>query len=173
MIETLAFVLTGLGLTASIVYYANILKNANQTRELQLKAQEQALKTRNATFFNQTVGLFVQGKEALNNILILQANQFSSIEEYRELSKNPEYVFAYLWVEQMFEIFGIYLKQGVVDIEMISLYQPWFYSWFWGMYKDVIYDNRKRTNRSSYCQNCEYFCTTIIDYLKEHPELAP
>ena len=55
MIETIALVLTGLGLTASIVYYANILNNANKTRELQLesqeltrKAQEQALETRQA-----------------------------------------------------------------------------------------------------------------------------
>jgi len=46
MIETIAFVLTGIGLAASIVYYANILSNANKTRELQLKAQELAAETR-------------------------------------------------------------------------------------------------------------------------------
>ena len=36
-LEVLALVLTGLGLTASIVYYANILLNANKTQKLQLE----------------------------------------------------------------------------------------------------------------------------------------
>ena len=45
-LEFVALILTGLGLTASIVYYANILNNANKTRELQLKSQEQTLETR-------------------------------------------------------------------------------------------------------------------------------
>ena len=46
MIETIGFILTGLGLTASIVYYANILNNANKTRELQLESQKHAAETR-------------------------------------------------------------------------------------------------------------------------------
>ena len=36
MIETLAIALSGLGLAASIVYYANILNNANKAREREL-----------------------------------------------------------------------------------------------------------------------------------------
>ena len=32
MIETIAFVLTGIGLAASVIYYANILSNANAAR---------------------------------------------------------------------------------------------------------------------------------------------
>jgi hypothetical protein len=53
MIETIAFIKTGIGLTASIIYYAkvlenaNILNNANKTRELQLKAHEETLCTYN------------------------------------------------------------------------------------------------------------------------------
>jgi len=32
-LEVVALVLTGLGLTASIVYYANIIKNANKAKQ--------------------------------------------------------------------------------------------------------------------------------------------
>ena len=35
-IDVFAFVLTGLGLAASILYYANMLANANKTRKAQL-----------------------------------------------------------------------------------------------------------------------------------------
>ena len=36
MIDTLAFILTGLGLSASLVYYARVLENSNKTRQAQL-----------------------------------------------------------------------------------------------------------------------------------------
>ena len=39
MIEFLPLVLTGLGLTASIVYYASVLRNQNKTRQTQLFLQ--------------------------------------------------------------------------------------------------------------------------------------
>ena len=38
--EFLAIILTGLGLTASIVYYANILRNANKTQQMQLETRQ-------------------------------------------------------------------------------------------------------------------------------------
>ena len=41
--EFLAVILTGLGLTASIVYYASILRNANKTQEIQLETRQAQL----------------------------------------------------------------------------------------------------------------------------------
>ena len=42
MIESIPYVLTGIGIIVSILYYTSVLRNANRTRELQLKAQEHA-----------------------------------------------------------------------------------------------------------------------------------
>ena len=36
MIETIALVLTGIGIIASILYYTSVLRNANTTRQAQL-----------------------------------------------------------------------------------------------------------------------------------------
>ena len=38
-IENLPLVLTGLGLTASVLYYTMVLRNANKTRQMQLFMQ--------------------------------------------------------------------------------------------------------------------------------------
>jgi len=43
MIEYLPLVLTGLGLTASILYYTMVLRNANRTQEMQLETRSQQL----------------------------------------------------------------------------------------------------------------------------------
>ena len=45
-LDVFALVLTGLGLIASIIYYANVLSNANKTQQMQLE-------TRQAQFFMQ------------------------------------------------------------------------------------------------------------------------
>ena len=52
-LEFLAIILTGLGLTVSILYYTTVLSNANKTRLLQLKAQELAVETRQTQMFMQ------------------------------------------------------------------------------------------------------------------------
>ena len=49
--DVLAIVVSILGLTASIIYYANILNNANKTRIHQLKAQQQAEETRQTQLY--------------------------------------------------------------------------------------------------------------------------
>ncbi len=91
MIDTLAFVLTGIGLAASIVYYANILNNANKTRELQLKAQEQALETRQAQMFIQIYNQY-SSNELKQALRILKTLKWNSFEEFANLfdPENPE-----------------------------------------------------------------------------------
>jgi len=165
-------------LLVGILYYITIMRNQQRTRELTLesqeltrKAQEQTLKTRNATFFHQVAVPLISNVEGIRYLLILQQNTFSSVEEQRELLKNPEYLTALIWLETSLEIIGIYLREGVIDIETISRFQPWFWIWFWGTYRDVIYDLRKRTNRPSYFRNGEYVLNKIKEYLEEHPEL--
>ena len=43
MIEYLPLVLTGLGLTASIIYYTSVLRNANKTQQMQLETRQAQL----------------------------------------------------------------------------------------------------------------------------------
>lgn len=58
--EFIAIILTGFGLTASILYYSSILRNANKTRELQLKAQELQLKAQEHAIETRQAQLFMQ-----------------------------------------------------------------------------------------------------------------
>ena len=64
--EFLAIILTGLGLIVSILYYSSILNNANKTRELQLKTQEQAEETRQTQLFMKIYERF-ESKEFLQS----------------------------------------------------------------------------------------------------------
>ena len=81
MIETIALVLTGLGLIASIVYYANILNNANKTRELQLEAQKQTEETRQAQLFMNIYNQHLSERES-RTLPLLMDMEYDDFEDF-------------------------------------------------------------------------------------------
>jgi hypothetical protein len=153
-----------LSIMVGIGYYVMTL---NYTR----RNQEETLRTRNAALFNQTIGQALMKTEAIKHIMCVEDNPFSSIEEYNELLKDPDYRLSNAWLRKMYEMFGIYLKKGIVDIEMFAQVQPYFHGWWWEMSKDAIFDTRKRMNIPSFYRNLEYLMNALQEYYKEHPEL--
>lgn len=84
-IEVIALVLTGLSITASIVYYANVLSNANKTQKLQLE-------TRKAQLYMQILDRFSSEENRLRSIEVLTMD-VKDYEDYREnwsMYTNPE-----------------------------------------------------------------------------------
>jgi len=80
------------GILVGIVYYLMIL---NYTR----RNQEQTLKTRKTTLFQQTTGSIMNSSYGIKNIAVLNKSHPSSFEEHIELTnKYPEYLEAWLWI---------------------------------------------------------------------------
>ena len=153
------------GLLVGIFYYIMTL---NYTR----KNQEQTHKTRSATFYNNIAGQLLSNNEAIKHIGIIQDNPISSVEEYYELwEQNLEYRIAVTWWWNFYETIGDYLREDIIDIGMFAGRHTWFNIWFWEMYKDVIYDHRKRFG-PTFFSNMEYLMNALQKYLEEHPELA-
>ena len=152
------------GLLVGIYYYLMVLRN-------QQKNQEQTLKTRNATFYNTLAGHLLSNNQAIKYIGIIQDNPISGVDEYNELwEKKLEYRIAVTWFWNFYETLGDYLREGIIDIGMFARRHTWFNLWFWEMYKDVIYDHRKRYGLSFFC-SMEYLMNALQKYLEEHPEL--
>ena len=154
------------GILVGIVYY---VMNLNYTR----KNQEQTLLTRKTTLFQQTIGSLMNSSYGIKNISVLNQNNPQSVEEHIELTKKcPEYGEAWLWIINTLEICGIYLKEGVLDIEMFAKFVPWWFRYFRDQYKPIVYDWRK-IHGPSYMVNMEYLIDSLYEYLEEHPEVAP
>ena len=155
-----------IALIVGIYYYVMTL---NYTR----RNQEHTLRTRNATFFHQVIGQMLSNNEALKHAVHLQSNPFSSIEEYNELMKDPDYATATYYVRQLYEMLGVYVRNGIMDIEMFAQIQPYYQMRWWEMNKEQIYDSRERMFGPSYYRNVEYLMNAVQEYLKEHPEYTP
>ena len=179
MIEFLPLILTGLGLAASIVYYANILNNANKTRELQLKAQELALKNQELQLETRQAQLFMQmfskasSKEGIESSKILSNANWTSHEEWLEKYQNdPEYAHALTTIVIIMEGLGVLIKENLVDIKLLALLMAGSIRMTWEKHRDIIYEERKRLNYRRYASEWEYVYNALMKYLQEHPELA-
>jgi len=153
------------GLLMGIYYY---IMSLSYTR----RNQEETLKTRKATLFHQTVGQTLTNDEPIKHVIRIEANPFSSHEEWLELIKDPDYALSSTYMRNFFENLGIYHKHGLIDLEMFADYQPHWGRMFWEMSKESIYEIRKRRGPGFY-QNFEYIIDAFEQYWKEHPEKAP
>jgi len=107
MIETLAFILTGLGLTASIIYYANILNNANKNRELQI-------------FMD--IFKSISTEENQRTWAELLNTEFTDYEDYMakyDSSINPEHYGKRGSVWWNYNAIGFLLKKGHISIDVV------------------------------------------------------
>ena len=142
------------GILAGIAYY---LITLNYTR----RNQEQTLKTRKITIFQQTIGSLMNSSMGIKNIAILNKIKPSSFQEHIELTqKHPEYLEAWLWITNSLDIAGIYLKEDVFDVGMFAKYNPWWFLEFWERYEPTVEEWRK-IHGQSYLANMEYLVNTL------------
>jgi hypothetical protein len=154
------------GILVGIFYYLMVLNN-------QQKNQEMTLHTRWATFFQQVVGPTVT-KDGIQHINAIQKNPFSTLEEYNELiTKNQDFADAFLFWRQSYEHWGAYLREGIIDVQLLAQFNVWFHFWIWENFREVIYDYRKTSGIRNYYYQWEYLYDTLKEYVEKHPELAP
>ena len=174
MIEVFALVLTGLGLAASIAYYANILNNANKTRELQLKAQELTAETRQVQIFMHYLDRIWDPD--IQQIFEIGYPNFSNVDEFMEKFREDRHFnrafnrWAYYW-----ESVGMFFKLGYLPIEFITTSPSIILNviWAWENCRDVVYRLRERGQRTKRdFNNWEYLYNEIMNYIEEHPEHA-
>ena len=153
------------GVIAGFTYYVLTVQATRKNQEL-------TLKSRNAAVFHNVIGQFLTNADGIKHIQTITDNPISSVEENNELWSNPDYRTAVVWFWSLYDTAGIYVREGVVDIDMFARYQPYWHMHFWNTYKDVIHSSRKRLG-PSFFRNMEYLMEKLIEYYKEHPELGP
>ena len=105
MIDYLPLVITGLGLTASIIYYASVLRNANKTRQTQLYMQ----------LMNKDTSQEFQGLRF--DISQININDFEDLRKKIDTDRELSVKFTSFMFHN--DNVGYLLEAGLVDPEMI------------------------------------------------------
>jgi hypothetical protein len=107
-LEVIAILLSGIGISASLFYYSNVLQNANKTRQAQL-FMDLYRTYRDPVFRKQYM-----------DILNMKSTDFNDWWEKYGQENNVEAWTTYQTVASYFNGIGVLLKQGLIDIEMIE-----------------------------------------------------
>jgi hypothetical protein len=130
-IEYLPLVLTGLGLTASIVYYASVLRNQNKTQKMQMLFSITEYRGR--------------GEGLLRYVKFMQMDwkDFDDFNEKYGFETDPE-----MWADwysflTQFEDYGYMVNQGMIDLEfMYEVNYPSIVK-LWYKFKPIFVERRK------------------------------
>ena len=173
MIEYLPLVLTRIGIIASILYNTNVLRNANRTRELQLKAQEQALETRQAQFFMQIYGRF-DDREHWEQYTEISSRTWDDFADWWEKygEKNEEAMAAFASLGSYFEGIGVLINENLVDVRLVAKLMSGPIIAFWEMHAPIINELRNYMNQPRMLRETEYLYNELMKYMEEHPELT-
>ena len=106
-IEYLPLVLTGLGLSASIIYYASILRNANKTRQAQLYLHF-ASQMSSESWANHTW-----------NVMNADYSDFEAFQKWYDTSDKNQISWGI--VLNYFENVGVLVKSNLLDIDMVAV----------------------------------------------------
>jgi hypothetical protein len=154
--EILAIILTGLGLSASILYYTMVLRNANKTQQLQLENRQAQL------FMN--IYSQINSNDAIHNEFEMMNIELKTADDYHELYNDKTKYTAINWFMTYFEGMGVLVRQGLVDIDLVSQMLSGNIIWFWERYRDAFNDCRVKYNWPRWMIESEY----LYDRVKEH-----
>ena len=154
-LEVIAILLSGISISASLVYYANVLQNANRTREAQL-------------FMN--VYDKWSDPEMAKAYQIVDDAHYSSFDEYMELRKDEDFTWAMSKLVGYYEGVGVLVREGLVDIRLVALLMTGSTLKFWSKLEPYIGEMRS-ADYPRVAIETEYLVNRLRDYIKDHPEI--
>ena len=162
MIETLPLVITGLSLAASIIYYANILRNASKNQKIQ---QE----TRNAQFYMQFVKEMITPEftEFWIEMLQWEWDDYDDFERKYGSVKSPLLFGKRYNVWKMFDVLGWLVEKGMVGIEDANALMSQSLLWSWTKFEPIIYEWRRIYMMPDAFVYWERLNHKVVEYRKE------
>lgn len=171
--EFLAIILTGLGLTASIVYYASILRNANKNQKLQLE-------TRQAQLFIQICNQTLNNPAFMKGYYVIMDSDWKDFNEYIEFlgepgSENWNDIFL---VGGILESIGVMVKEGLVNSSLVWSLMGRIVIEYYEKIGPMLLErsrlwseSRAEREQSRLEWKADYLYHELMKYLEEHPDL--
>ena len=166
MIESIPYVLTGIGIIVSILYYTNVLGNANKTQQMQLE-------TRQAQLFMQIYDKWTDPEfnEMVNEVIHKEWKDYDEwYDNTNNWAHNSENTGKNRAVGQYFEGIGVLVKRGLVDVQLVDDMMSGFVLAYWNIQGPYYKEFRKRFNAPAVLEWAEYLYEEVRKVAeKQHP----
>ena len=157
-IEQILYIVPILALTASILYYAIILRNANKTQKMQLE-------TRQVQMFMNMSG--VRSSPEVTKLIyrVIFMDEWKDLEDYFNRygpEKNLDTYSEHLYVWQLFDTVGLLLMKNVIDLSFLDDVLKSSVLVAWRKFEPVIKVTRQRTNQPNMWSQFQYLAEEIM-----------
>ena len=158
MIESIPYVLTGIGIIVSILYYTSVLRNANKTRESQLFMQIfQQMNTER--FWATWIELLSAEISDYDEYL----EKYDSTVDREHFAKRTK-----MWYN--YHAIGDLLRRGVISIEAVENIVGVGAIAIWHTWGDVIKEIGVHNGMPNIFNGFEYLYSELLDYYEKHPD---
>jgi len=152
-----------LALVVGIVYYITIMRNQQKTRELALKAQEQATETRQTQMFMQIYHQ-VSSKSFQRNWIELMNMEWDDYDDFERKygsDNNPENFAMRSSIWMAMNGVGAMLLDGLIEPERLVRLVGQGSQFLWAKFKPIIYEQRVRYGMPNAYYYFEYLAETL------------
>ena len=169
-LQAISYIVGSIGVFMAAIYYVFNMRATLQVRREANRTQLQQLETRQAQMF---MGIYTQltSKEFSSAFRKIASSEWGSYEEYRELSKDPDFQNATFIVGQYYEGLGVLVREGLLDIRWIALLICGMTRMYWEKMKPVLDEGRRVMGFPRWLSESEYLYDELMMYLEKHPEL--
>jgi len=155
-LEVIAILLSGISISASLFYYANIIRNANKARQREL-------------IYQKYQNYSLEYARAFHEVQMM--NDWVTVEEFEEKygrENNLEANSKWLYVMRLYNLAGLYLKEGADPDLIFELYPAVAILNLWELFEPVIIDRRDRVNDPNRLGPLEHLYT---EAKKRYPDI--
>ena len=157
--EVIAILLSGISISASLFYYANVLQNANKTRQAQLFM---------TLYDRRSQPVFQKQYTRITNRTWINNEDWE--EKYGPFT-NPDASAEMQSIMFFFDGVGMLLKRNLIDIGMINDLLYGSTKRIWEQFEPIVkYIRTEATWDPHVWNHFEYLYHELIEYNKKHPE---
>jgi len=155
-LEIIALILTGFSITASILYYTSVLRNAEKTR-------------RREQLFQRFQSIDTEWIKAWATVIYTDFENFEDWFQIYNPKTNPEGYAEWSLVAMRFELIGTMLKEGTIDAEMVfKIYSPWTLMRAYEKMSPMFVVAREARNMPKHREGFEFL---YIEAKRMHPDI--
>jgi len=158
-LEFLAILLSGIGISASLVYYANVLRNANKARQRELIIQRSQTYSPEYTKTWSEVRSMSDWEDAVD-----WAKKYGR-------KANPEAYSKWMYIMRVYNLAGLHLKEGADPDLLFQLYPIGTIISLWNQFEPIILFQRERENYPEVHSAFEYLYREAKKWAPEHRAL--
>jgi len=148
-LDQVIYVLPLLGIAVSILYYAMVLRNSNRTRAAQLFM----------SLHNEMVK--VEGMVRFLDTMYMEWDDYADFERKYGSDNNPKAYAQRLSLWNSFNNYGVLLKKGLIDPEMIYDAAGAVIIMSWEKWQPIIIEQRARYFGPNYFEHWEHLATIM------------